>query len=556
MRRSDAVRIRRQFRAYSKPSEDIQVGDLCYAAVLPAVGNSRKLMLDWSGPVKVIEIINNAQLKVIETNVNKPRTYIAHRSKLRLCKKMGEKDINPIFRLPRLPRDVMLQLEDELSGIELPCLVENDVMDEFHVDPVHHGAQRQDDDSSLDSTKTESSKNTSTGKDASEEEQEQESEDEDELQESEDEDEQFQSFVDQPENPPGATEDERLSSAASEASRASNETELRIEAEPEKNGVTSVEHTERLSLTTSETSGASSEAELRIEAEPEKNLMITEQEETGTVTRRRSERVKTPVDRFDPGLETPRESKKPRTPRTPRTPRKTTARSRPSLPTTLRETGSRILSSIITEAWEQRPLGPPRQPRSVSRTSTRTRAASLEKMQRTGSIKINQSISTKSVSRVEDRRSRSESRSESRSRSRAGSRDRWGNGLWTDNEDDNQDRDRGGIHVIKDKSTLVAKIKDTMTLQPRTGKWIPVNCKLDSKSNNNFLYPIIFNSFIERNVLISKFSPQAGATRSPAVYMYNSNDFFVQVRKGDSVARLISLEVKDRGRAEDRRMRE
>ena len=500
MRRSDAVRIRRQFRAYSKPSEDIQVGDLCYAAVLPAVGNSRKLMLDWSGPVKVIEIINNAQLKVIETNVNKPRTYIAHRSKLRLCKKMGEKDVHPIFRLPRLPREVMLQLEDELSAIELPCLVDNDVMDEFHVDPVHHGAQRQDDNSSLDSTKTESSNKTSTVKNVSEEEQEQESEDEE--QESEDDDEQFQSFCDQPDNIkhsfelPGTAEDKRLSSAASEASGASSEAELRIEAEPEKNGLISAEqnetgNTEGLSSTASEASGASSEAELRIEAEPEKDtLMITEQDKAGTITRRRSERVKTPVDRFDPSPATPRKSKKPGTPR------KTTARSRPSLPTTLRETGSRILSSIINEAWEQRPLGPPRQPRSVSRTSTRTRAASLEKMQRTGSIKINQSIITKSVSRVEDRRSRSESRSESRSRSRAGSRDRWGNGLWTDNEDDNQDRDKGGIHVMREKSTLVAKIKDTMTLQPRTGKWIPVNCKLDSKSNNNFLYPIIFNSFM------------------------------------------------------------
>ena len=367
-------------KSYSKPSEDILVGDLCYAAVLPAVGNFRKLMLDWSGPVKVIEIINNALLKVIEIHVNKPRTYIAHRSKLRLCKEMGEKDVNPIFRLPRLPREVMLQLEDELSAIELPCLVENDVMDEFHVDPVHQGAQRQDDNSSADSTKTESSSKTSTVINVLEEEQ---------KQESEDEDEQFQSFCDQSSNIehsfelPGTTEDETneiqgLSSAASEAS------------------------------------GASSEAELRIEAEPEKNtLTITEQNETGTtdLTRRRYERVKTPVDRFDPTPPTPRK------PRKPGTPRKTTAQSRPSLPATLRETGSRILLSntqsvkpTINEAWEHRPLGPPRRPRSESRTSTRTRAAFLEKRQRTGSIKINQSIITKSVSRVENRRSRSESR--------------------------------------------------------------------------------------------------------------------------------------------------
>ena len=121
-------------------------------------------------------------------------------------------------------------------------------------------------------------------------------------------------------------------------------------------------------------------------------------------------------------------------------------------------------------------------------------------------------------SRVENRRSRSESRSESRSRSRAGSRDRWGNGLWTDNEDDNQDRDKGGIHVIGEKSTLVAKIKDTMTLQPRTGKWIPVNCKLDSKSNNNFLYPIIFNSFID-NHNIQVFAPGRSNPFSSDLYV-------------------------------------
>ena len=179
--------------------------------------------------------------------MSKPRTYVAHRSKLRLCKKMGEKDVHPVFRLPRLPKEVMLQLEDELSAIELPCLVEHDVFDEFHHDPVNQGGQRQDDDSSADSTRTESSSKTSTVKNVSEEEQEQESENED------DEDEQFQSFCDQSINIehsfelPGTTEDETnkisenettaeqgLISAASEASGASSEAKLRIEAEPEK----------------------------------------------------------------------------------------------------------------------------------------------------------------------------------------------------------------------------------------------------------------------------------------------------------------------------------
>ena len=61
---------------------------------------------------------------------------------------MGEKDLNPIFRLPRLPKEIMLQLADELSLVELPCLVENQLVDEFYEDHGDHKEQNQDDDSS------------------------------------------------------------------------------------------------------------------------------------------------------------------------------------------------------------------------------------------------------------------------------------------------------------------------------------------------------------------------------------------------------------------------
>ena len=242
----------------------------------------------------------------------------------------------------------------EILAIEIPCLVENDVMDEFRIDPVQQGAQRQDDNSSADSTRRKSSSKTSTVKNVSREEQEQESENED------DEDEQFQSFCDQSIN-------------------IEHSFELPETTEDKTNEISENETTAEQGLISaaSEASGASSEAELRIEAEPEKsNLMKTEQDEIRNTdsTRRRSKRVRTPVDRFDP------------TPPTPRKPRKTTAKSCPSLPATLRETGNRILSSItqsvkptINEDWEHRPLGPPRRPRSESRSSTRTRAASLEK---------------------------------------------------------------------------------------------------------------------------------------------------------------------------------
>ena len=55
--------------------------------------------------------------------MHKPRLYDAHVSKLRLAKKMGERDPDPIFILPRLPKEDMLQLADKLSEINLPCKV-------------------------------------------------------------------------------------------------------------------------------------------------------------------------------------------------------------------------------------------------------------------------------------------------------------------------------------------------------------------------------------------------------------------------------------------------
>ena len=112
MRASDNVRIRRQFRSYEKPQDEICVGDRVYCAVLPPQGNSRKLQLTWSGPVIVTEIINNALVKVKEYEVRNPRTYVAHRSKVRVAKKFGEKDVDPLFKLPRIPVEAIKDLAD------------------------------------------------------------------------------------------------------------------------------------------------------------------------------------------------------------------------------------------------------------------------------------------------------------------------------------------------------------------------------------------------------------------------------------------------------------
>ena len=113
----------------------------------------------------------------------------------------------------------------------------------------------------------------------------------------------------------------------------------------------------------------------------------------------RSTRSSKPVNKFD-------QSHSPTTPRTHK------RKSRTSLLSTVRNTGSIIsgkmlsltqtVRPVLNESWAKRPLGPPRHPRSESRTSTRTRAASLEKMQRAGSIKINHSIISKSGYRAEE----------------------------------------------------------------------------------------------------------------------------------------------------------
>ena len=67
-----------------------------------------------------------------------------------------------------------------------------------------------------------------------------------------------------------------------------------------------------------------------------------------------------------------------------------------------------------------------------------------------------------------------------------------------------------------------------------------------------FLYPVVFNSIIEFNLMISKFSLQAGALRSTVIYHFNDNDVFVQFRKGDGVTWLVNLEIGGRGPSIDK----
>ena len=67
-----------------------------------------------------------------------PRTYFAHRSKIRLAKRMAQKDVDPLFKLPA---EAVKDLSEELSEFELPAKQLNaEVIDEFHsqTSEIHH----------------------------------------------------------------------------------------------------------------------------------------------------------------------------------------------------------------------------------------------------------------------------------------------------------------------------------------------------------------------------------------------------------------------------------
>lgn len=94
-----------------------------------------------SGPVTVTKIINNAMVEVQEYEVKNPQTYVACRSNIRLAKRMGQKDVNPLFKLPRLPVEAVKDLADELSEFELPARqLDAELADEFHSQSseIHH----------------------------------------------------------------------------------------------------------------------------------------------------------------------------------------------------------------------------------------------------------------------------------------------------------------------------------------------------------------------------------------------------------------------------------
>ena len=196
------------------------------------------------------------------------------------------------------------------------------------------------------------------------------------------------------------------------------------------------------------------------------------------------------------------------------------------------------LKAALKESWAQRPDSTaPLRRRSRSRkssNSTRTIAVSLERVQ-TGSIKSRGSIrsSVRTRYKVADQSSYVQGADES---------------SWSDTEDE---ADRGsnkvkeGINTISGQKSRIAKVKNSVTLYPGQGTWVYLEENQGQVNGDDFIFPILFNTIVEKNLFASKFSPRAGVLRSPAIYMINhNNDIFVQVKKGESLGKLISLSVR------------
>ena len=85
------------------------------------------------------------------------------------------------------------------------------------------------------------------------------------------------------------------------------------------------------------------------------------------------------------------------------------------------------------------------------------------------------------------------------------------------------------------------KTSEACDFKPQEGKWVYVNYGPHLCKAGEYLQPMLLNTIVERNLRESKFSPRAGDKKSPAIYIINTNDFFVQLRRGETLGTLVRL---------------
>ena len=123
---------------------------------------------------------------------------------------------------------------------------------------------------------------------------------------------------------------------------------------------------------------------------------------------------------------------------------------------------------------------------------------------------------------------------------------------WSDTEDEvdkSSSKAKEGINTISGQKSKIAKVTNSVTLHPGQGAWVYLVEEPWQVSGNDFIFPILFNTVIEKNLFASKFSPRAGVLHSPAIYMIKqNNDIFVQMKRGESLGKLVSLMVRNKNR--------
>ena len=95
---------------------------------------------------------------------------------------------------------------------------------------------------------------------------------------------------------------------------------------------------------------------------------------------------------------------------------------------------------------------------------------------------------------------------------------------WSDTKDEAEKSSKvgkEGINVISNQSPKIEKVKDTVTLGPGQGEWVHLIEEPWQNVKNVFFFPLLFNTIVEKCLFASKFSPRAGVSRSPAIFMIN-----------------------------------
>ena len=89
-------------------------------------------------------------------------------------------------------------------------------------------------------------------------------------------------------------------------------------------------------------------------------------------------------------------------------------------------------------------------------------------------------------------------------------------------------------------------MSESCEIKPREGKWIHVSSDSEKCQLGEYLQPMLLNTVVERNLYESKFSSRAGNKKIPPIYMINSNDYFVQLQRGETLGLLVRLRANSR----------